>query len=53
VEFADLSVEENQRVGAQLIGHANPGTRAEELYGLFRVLQTDNAALRQACFGLQ
>src|ERR1700680_4769600 len=33
--FPDLSIEENIRVGAQALGHANPGARAEELYGLF------------------
>jgi len=37
--FPDLSIEENLRVGAQALGHANPGARAEELYGLFPVLR--------------
>jgi len=35
----DLSIEENIRVGAQALGHANPGARLEELYGLFPVLR--------------
>src|SRR6202000_1994277 len=35
--FPDLSIEENIRVGAQALGHANPGARVEELYGLFPV----------------
>src|ERR1700686_835447 len=29
--FPDLSIEENIRVGAQALGHANPGAPAEEL----------------------
>jgi branched-chain amino acid transport system ATP-binding protein len=37
--FPDLSIEENIRVGAQALGHANPGARAEELYALFPVLR--------------
>src|ERR1700753_3278970 len=37
--FPDLSIEENIRVGAQALGHANPGARAEELYGIFPVLR--------------
>src|SRR5437016_11739610 len=37
--FPDLSIEENIRVGAQALGHANPGARADELYGLFPVLR--------------
>ena len=37
--FPDLSIEENLRVGAQALGHANPNARAEELYGLFPVLR--------------
>src|ERR1700709_1275805 len=32
--FPDLSIDENLRVGAQALGHANPGARAEELYGI-------------------
>ena len=37
--FPDLSIEENLKVGAQALGHADPGARAEELYGLFPVLR--------------
>ncbi len=37
--FPDLSIEENIRVGAQALGHANPGARAEELYGVFPALR--------------
>ncbi|MGB3044452.1 MAG: ABC transporter ATP-binding protein [Xanthobacteraceae bacterium] len=37
--FPDLSIEENLKVGAQALGHANPGARTEELYGLFPVLR--------------
>ncbi len=37
--FPDLSIEENLRVGAQALGHANPRARAEELYQLFPVLR--------------
>jgi branched-chain amino acid transport system ATP-binding protein len=37
--FPDLSIEENIRVGAQALGHANPGKRVDELYGLFPVLR--------------
>src|ERR1700749_4162850 len=37
--FPDLSIEENIRVGAQALGHADPGARAEELYCLFPVLR--------------
>ena len=37
--FPDLSIEENIRVGAQALGHADPGVRVEELYRLFPVLR--------------
>jgi branched-chain amino acid transport system ATP-binding protein len=37
--FPDLSIEENIRVGAQALGHADPGARVDELYGLFPVLR--------------
>src|SRR5258708_37081485 len=33
--FPDPSIEGNIRVGAQAIGHADPGTRGEERDGLF------------------
>src|ERR1700719_4822097 len=32
--FPDLSIEENIRIGAQALGHADPAARAEGLYGL-------------------
>jgi branched-chain amino acid transport system ATP-binding protein len=37
--FPDLSIEENIRVGAQALGHADPSSRVDELYGLFPVLR--------------
>jgi branched-chain amino acid transport system ATP-binding protein len=37
--FPDLSIEENIRVGAQALGHADPSARVDELYGLFPVLR--------------
>ena len=37
--FPDLSIEENIRVGAQALGHADPGARVHELYDLFPVLR--------------
>jgi branched-chain amino acid transport system ATP-binding protein len=37
--FPDLSIDENIRVGAQALGHADPGSRADELYALFPVLR--------------
>ena len=37
--FPDLSIEENIRVGAQALGHADPAARIDELYGLFPVLR--------------
>lgn len=37
--FPDLSIEENIRIGAQALGHANPGARLGELYGLFPALR--------------
>src|ERR1700759_4559163 len=36
--FPDLSIEENIRVGAHALCHANPGARAKELEGRSRVL---------------
>jgi branched-chain amino acid transport system ATP-binding protein len=37
--FPDLSIEENIRVGAEALGHADPGARVDELYRLFPVLR--------------
>src|ERR1700730_12958855 len=42
--FPDLSIEENIRVGAQALGHADPGARVEELYGLFPALREKRPA---------
>ena len=46
--FPDLSIEENIRVGAQALGHADPGARVEELYGVFPALarKTPRAGLQ-------
>lgn len=51
--FPDLSIEENLRVGAQALGHANPGARAEELYGLFPVLRDKRRAPASSLSGGQ
>jgi len=37
--FPDLSIEENIRVGAEALGHADPRARVEEMYALFPVLR--------------
>jgi len=37
--FPDLSIEENIRVGAEALGHADPRARIEELYRVFPVLR--------------
>jgi branched-chain amino acid transport system ATP-binding protein len=37
--FPDLSIEENIRIGAQALGHANPGARVDQLYQLFPALR--------------
>ena len=42
--FPDLSIEENIRVGAQALGHPNPGARMEELYALFPILREKRRA---------
>src|SRR6202034_2719010 len=42
--FPDLSIEENIRVGAQALGHADPGARVEELYRTFPVLREKRRA---------
>jgi branched-chain amino acid transport system ATP-binding protein len=51
--FPDLSIEENLRVGAQALGHGNPGARAEELYGLFPVLRDKRRAPASSLSGGQ
>src|ERR1700746_136119 len=42
--FPDLTIEENIRVGAQALGHANPGARADQLYAIFPVLRDKRRA---------
>src|SRR6516162_8224114 len=37
--FPDLTIEENIRIGAQALGHADPDSRMDELYQLFPVLR--------------
>jgi branched-chain amino acid transport system ATP-binding protein len=51
--FPDLSIEENIRVGAQALGHANPGARVEELYGLFPALREKRRAPASSLSGGQ
>ena len=51
--FPDLSIEENIRVGAQALGHANPGARADELYQLFPVLRDKRRAPASSLSGGQ
>src|SRR5207253_6622276 len=42
--FPDLTIEENIRVGAQALGHADPGGRIDELYRLFPALRDKRRA---------
>src|ERR1700754_4326115 len=51
--FPDLSIEENIRVGAQALGHPDPGARVEELYGLFPVLREKRRAPASSLSGGQ
>ncbi len=51
--FPDLTIEENIRVGAQALGHANPGARADELYGIFPVLRDKRRAPASSLSGGQ
>src|ERR1700748_119419 len=51
--FPDLSIEENIRVGAQALGHADPGARVEELYGLFPALRDKRRAPASSLSGGQ
>ncbi len=51
--FPDLSIEENIRIGAQALGHADPGGRMEELYQLFPVLREKRRALASSLSGGQ
>ncbi len=51
--FPDLTIEENIRIGAQALGHADPGRRMEELYQLFPVLRDKRRALASSLSGGQ
>jgi branched-chain amino acid transport system ATP-binding protein len=51
--FPDLSIEENIRIGAQALGHADPGRRMDELYQLFPVLREKRRALASSLSGGQ
>ena len=51
--FPDLSIEENIRVGAQALGHADPGARVEELYGVFPALRDKRRAPASSLSGGQ
>ena len=51
--FPDLSIEENIRVGAQALGHADPGARVEELYRTFPVLREKRRAPASSLSGGQ
>jgi branched-chain amino acid transport system ATP-binding protein len=51
--FPDLTIEENIRVGAQALGHADPGARVDELYRLFPVLREKRRAPASSLSGGQ
>ncbi len=51
--FPDLSIEENIQVGAQALGHADPGARVEEMYGMFPVLREKRRAPASSLSGGQ
>ena len=51
--FPDLSIEENIRVGAQALGHADPSARVEELYRLFPALREKRRAPASSLSGGQ
>jgi branched-chain amino acid transport system ATP-binding protein len=51
--FPDLTIEENIRVGAQALGHSDPGARVEEMYGLFPVLREKRRAQASSLSGGQ
>jgi branched-chain amino acid transport system ATP-binding protein len=51
--FPDLSIEENIRVGAQALGHADPGARVEDMYGLFPALREKRRAPASSLSGGQ
>ena len=51
--FPDLTIEENIRIGAQALGHADPSGRMDELYQLFPVLREKRRALASSLSGGQ
>ncbi|HEY3790925.1 MAG TPA: ATP-binding cassette domain-containing protein, partial [Bradyrhizobium sp.] len=51
--FPDLSIEENIRVGAQALGHADPAARVDELYRIFPVLRDKRRAPASSLSGGQ
>jgi branched-chain amino acid transport system ATP-binding protein len=51
--FPDLSIEENIRVGAQALGHADPAARVEEMYAVFPVLRDKRRAPASSLSGGQ
>jgi branched-chain amino acid transport system ATP-binding protein len=51
--FPDLTIEENIRVGAQALGHANPDARADQLYAIFPVLRDKRRAPASSLSGGQ
>jgi branched-chain amino acid transport system ATP-binding protein len=51
--FPDLSVEENIRIGAQALGHADSAARIEELYGTFSALREKRRAPASSLSGGQ
>src|ERR1700677_4875525 len=51
--FPDLSIEENIRVGAQALGHADPGARVAGLYGVFPALREKRRAPASSLSGGQ
>ena len=51
--FPDLSIEENIRVGAQALGHADSASRVEELYGVFPALREKRRAPASSLSGGQ
>ncbi len=51
--FPDLSIEENIRVGAQALGHPDPGGRMDELYTLFPALREKRRAPASSLSGGQ
>lgn len=51
--FPDLTIEENIRIGAQALGHAEPASRLDELYGIFPALREKHGSLASSLSGGQ